>query len=421
MMESNSSFDGDLTETDVNYVTYDLTQLPKWARHLQLAYLVFIMVCGATGNSLLLVVEQRKNNKSSTDYFILTMAVMELFCSLTTTTLNMLRSDIYTMSSALCKVLVFVSYQMNFSEVLLLASIAVDRYIKTCKPLIMSFTVRKAKVICALITFSSLLVSTPSLVTYNLDINFDCGHRHPLMRLFQRILIAVFTVILGLVLIAYIKVALAIRRRHNQYVDRHLHGINVLKGTPSRMNTLQSWKLFKKQTWRRKTAPAENHTQTMIPTKSTNSQPTSVSFSNNHHRVHDLNPERSKSPELNLKLDTYMTSGQSKLNSQDNSGNSVRALGLQVENNQVLNNLRQEEQRVNRITRTLFLITFIYIMTLFLQTMLVVPSETVLGVVIKYFSQTINLTNCCINPLLIFGMHSRYRDEVKKLLICRAQ
>lgn len=425
-MDNNSTLNSDSFDTTTNFETYNLTQLPYWVHNLQISYLGFVFILGTIGNGLLLTIQRKKDKKSSTDYFILAMAGLEILCSCISTTLNMLRSErvwIYTMSSALCKALVFVSYQINFSQVLLLASIAVDRYLKTCKPLKTSITVKKAKLICGIVILSGVLIGSPCLATYNLDKNFDCGHRHLEIRFYQRVLVGITTVTLGLVSIAYIKVALAVRRRHNQHVERKLNSINMPEGSLSDISSSTCWKLFKNRASKIKAAPADrlSNSQTNMSTISTTSKTTTVPFHSDHQHIDDVDSKSKKSPELQVKFNNYMNTVQSVPHSQDKSRSFLTVPGWQSSRNQVVRNLMQEQQKVNRTTRTLFLITFIHIMIFVIQMMLVVPSVSFLGVVARYFSQTISLINCVVNPLLIFGLHARCREEVKKLFVRRAR
>lgn len=79
----------------------------------------------------------------------------------------------------------------------------------------------------------------------------------------------------------------------------------------------------------------------------------------------------------------------------------------------------QEENTANRITLILFLKLFFYALTFILQWILILSGYSSFGIVAIYFSLTANLANVVSNPLFIFCLNSRSREELKQLIICK--
>lgn len=350
---------------DFNFSVYGIKNLPEWARITQIVYLAIVMVIGVPGNGLLILVQAKNRNKSSTDCSVLTMAILELICSAFSTTLNMFRNSATVWkqmaSDGLCKGLVFIAFVIGFASLCLLANIAIDRYIKTCCPLSITYSVRRAKIICVWIVIINSVLSSPTLATFELDQTLNCNHNSSFMSTYQRILAIVSIFIIVSILISYIKVVLAIRKRYAQRMNTKLGVINVSHGASSSISRYLKFKWPK----RPKTFPADEGNQKNMPTES----------------------------KINAGIRTTTSS--------------------QPASMAILVKLRNDERLVNKTTRTVFFITFTYVLLFLFQWILILPDDSLWGAISWYFASTVRLLNCITNPLFIFGFHSKFRREVQ--------
>lgn len=76
-MEVNESVNVSGTPSTESYTSY----VPKWAEIVVLIYMSMVTVFGIPGNGIILIVQGKIRDKSSTDILVTTMAVFELLCS----------------------------------------------------------------------------------------------------------------------------------------------------------------------------------------------------------------------------------------------------------------------------------------------------------------------------------------------------
>lgn len=140
-----------------------------WRQHLQIAEICILCVIffrAAPGNVLVILVQLKNKTKSSTDYFVMTMAAFEFICSTVNVFLQIIKIPLTTrLTTAFCRLYIYTSYTTSTSSALLLATIAIDRYLKTCRSLVQACKADAAKKICIAIAFASVIFPTPSLLT----------------------------------------------------------------------------------------------------------------------------------------------------------------------------------------------------------------------------------------------------------------
>ncbi|KAL3881140.1 hypothetical protein ACJMK2_027598 [Sinanodonta woodiana] len=129
-------------------------------------FVCVLMILGLFGNSMVLYFYGWKTKKTSNICFILVLAVFDLL----TCTLGMpmeivdLVLNITFYNVAACKILHFLTYFTNDTSILILATIAVDRYRRICKPHTKQLSIKQVKIICGLCASASLLVSWPASI-----------------------------------------------------------------------------------------------------------------------------------------------------------------------------------------------------------------------------------------------------------------
>ncbi|KAL3881150.1 hypothetical protein ACJMK2_027608 [Sinanodonta woodiana] len=150
------------------------TMLQKRSNELAIVFIpaiIFVsvlMILGLFGNSMVLYFYGFKTKKTPNICFILVLAVFDLL----TCTLGMpmeivdLVLNITFYNAAACKILRFVTFFTNIASALILASIAVDRYRRICKPHTNQLSIKQVKIICGLCASASVLLSWPASILY---------------------------------------------------------------------------------------------------------------------------------------------------------------------------------------------------------------------------------------------------------------
>ncbi|XP_041361200.1 G-protein coupled receptor 84-like [Gigantopelta aegis] len=134
-----------------------------------ITYTVILMVIGVIGNPLAIYIYGFRWEKTTLKYFLLSLAIIDLVnCVITMPTeIAMLRNFYYFSNAKICKMSRFTTYVMNNASSAIFLVIAVDRYIKICKPYTKPMSVRASKVACCVALFAGVSVSWPAVVMYD--------------------------------------------------------------------------------------------------------------------------------------------------------------------------------------------------------------------------------------------------------------
>ena len=133
-----------------------------------LAFYIFIMIVGLIGNSFVLYIYKIKFNRTSARTYILCLALLDfLVCcvGLPYHTLDLTHLLTY-YHTEVCRALSFLSGAVNLGSVFVLMVVAVDRYLKICRPLkkqVVDFGNRRA---CAIAIITAIIISIPNAILY---------------------------------------------------------------------------------------------------------------------------------------------------------------------------------------------------------------------------------------------------------------
>ncbi|XP_045164297.2 orexin receptor type 2-like isoform X2 [Mercenaria mercenaria] len=191
-------------------------------------FLVIIMIVGTVGNALVLYVYRKRFRKTSSNYFIVSMAVFDLLACLIglPTELYDLRFSYTFYNSALCKIFRYSNTVVTYGSAIILVQIAFDRYFKICRPLMM-IELYKIKAMCISAGIIAVLISIPALVLFGIsrtptpDENYqgyDCSveesYKKKAFSIVYYYLLAIVFVTTVIVLTAlYIRIWIEIKRR----------------------------------------------------------------------------------------------------------------------------------------------------------------------------------------------------------------
>lgn len=418
IMDNSTEFENMSIAYDKEYslYMYDTSAVPQWAKWTVMTYLLFVMVFGVTGNGLLILVQTKNKNKTSTDYLIFAMAVVEFVTSSVYTSFNICR-QVNTVwkklaSAVLCKLLTFLGYQLGMSSIFLITAIAVDRYIKTCKPWNTTYTKKSAKTVSIAILLTGTLIGLPIIPTHGVDKGLNCVHKEPFIRTYQRLMSLLTFIALVVDFCAYVNVGLEIRKRHRLRLKRWATLSYSDNSVSAPRTKAKSWRSITYRSGQKKVAPADyKNTHYMNSTASTHipsiANPAGTSTADEFTKEGDNHSQTS--------LDTIKAMDQTEIISPPKQSNVLLSL-KPCASGQINSKRWREDLHLNRTTLTLFLITFVYVITFVLQWLFVIPVLTPLGPVPRYFAMFVNLINCITNPLFIFGLNSRCRNEVRALI-----
>jgi len=192
------------------------------------AFLVIVMVVGTIGNGLVLFVYCKRFRKTSSNYFIVSMAVFDLLACVIglPTEIYDLRFSYTFYSTAVCKIFRYTEAVVVYGSAIILVEIAFDRYFKICKPL-MLIELYKIKAMCIVAGIVAVLVSIPALVLYGISRTptpdgriqgYDCSvaevyRKQTYSKIYYLMLGAVFIITVTVLTILYIRIYIEIRKR----------------------------------------------------------------------------------------------------------------------------------------------------------------------------------------------------------------
>ena len=193
-------------------------------------FVAITMVVGTVGNVLVLFVYGKRFRKTSSNYFIVSMAIFDLLACLISmpTELYDLRHSYTFYNSTVCKIFRYTGSVTVYGSVFILIEIAVDRYFKICHPL-MIIEIVKIKIMCIAAGVVAVLVSIPAIILFGISksptpdpviLGHDCSieeqyRKKTFSRIYYYLLGIIFVVTLVLLSALYFRIWLEIRRRKN--------------------------------------------------------------------------------------------------------------------------------------------------------------------------------------------------------------
>lgn len=357
---------------------------PQWALNVEIVYIFFVVIIGVPGNGLIILVHSKNNEKTSTDFYVLTMAVLEFISSSASAVLRIFVNTrivwIAIASVQVCSLRQFVTTYTTQTAAYILAAIAVDRYIKTCRPLNTCYTTRRAKIVCVIIvTVSGVLCLPAKIGVYDVDEFYNCVfilETQARKKLFDMLLIFLNIVVYVVICVVYLKIAVSLRKRQTEKLKRVTADIGL---------TNQS---------------AQKVSNKIYPATTTRS---TIQQSGQTFEV---------SPQFNV---SQQTDNNSAFSTSTKSKDQLRTERSTTSNSR-FEALRLQESTVNRTTRMMFLITVVYVLTYLVPWIRVLAGPV--GPVFDNFARSIFMINCITNPVLFYSMSSKFRKDVRKLLPC---
>ncbi|KAH9498753.1 hypothetical protein Btru_005046 [Bulinus truncatus] len=196
-------------------------------------FVCFLMFIGVIGNSLVVYVYRRRFRKTSSNYFILTMAIFDLIaCVIGMPTELYDLNNPYTFYSVVgCKILRGCEVFTVYGSAIVLIEIGFDRYFKICRPLMM-VSLSKIRFLCALAVILAALLSVPTIILFGIDrshtpmkgiLGYDCSISHEHKRstfqtVYYGLLGAIFVLTLIVLICLYMRIWREIRCRRRMVI-----------------------------------------------------------------------------------------------------------------------------------------------------------------------------------------------------------
>ncbi|XP_064610462.1 D(3) dopamine receptor-like [Liolophura sinensis] len=372
-------------------------------------YILILLVTGVIGNSLVLYVYLKRFKRTSSNYFILSMAMFDMVvcCIGMPTEIYDLRYPYMFYNNAACKILRYTESVPIIGSALILVAVAFDRYFKICRPL-RNTPLRYIKKICIAIAIFAVLTTIPTIFVFGLkdvETNYtdvvgkDCstlkknGKSTLLSFVWYGYLSVVFVLCTCTMIGLYIRIWLEIKHRQRQALGRQVSKISTedsgLPESPTALSPTQKpasdSKIERKQNFRVK----------YLPSVSISSEPDSGGLRTGEARANTLG-----------RLGSNTSDGM------DPEKKSLRQIGENV----------MTKIRASKTTVILFVVTLAFILS-YLPTLIVTVirskdtrqrSDTV-DFLMKLFSKSYFINNS-INPIIYSFLNINFRMECAKAL-----
>lgn len=382
-------------------------EIKPWAQIVELVYLTMILILGVPGNLIVTIIQWRNPAKSSTDYLVFTLAAFELICAGFNVPFQIFRNTILVWqlmySSLLCRTNTFSFAVIHIGSSLLLASIATDRFIRSCKPLVLRYSSKSGKTVAFVITLTSVIVAAPYLlIDYRLGQNYKCSYDESVKPFLERYdLFLVLLVIATFIVISfsYLAIAVALQKRARQMKKSTSLSKNGISVISSRRKHVLMTILFRNNRIR-----PENMTQgTAILSKYDVSKPNAQHGKQNHGATISATVKRNNAPMLTRILAFSATPSSlcfcRKPTAVEPEGSEQMVLRRKTANN---------------VTLSMFLISFLYMIT-WVATWLNILAHP-FGPEIEFLSYSFYMVNCISNPIIYVLMSRKFRASVVKLI-----
>ena len=210
-------------------------------------FVIIMMVLGIVGNVLVIYVYRKCFRKTSSNYFIVSMAIFDLLACVIgmPTELYDLRNSYTFYSSVACKIFRYTSSVSVYGSVIILIEIAVDRYFKICHPL-MIIEIVKIKIVCVAAGVVAVLISIPAFVLFGISKSptpdplihgHDCSieeqyRKGTFAKIYYYMLGIVFVITLVLLAALYFRIWIEIRRRKHLVIGDQINNTPKVEDIP---------------------------------------------------------------------------------------------------------------------------------------------------------------------------------------------
>lgn len=374
----------------------------NWVDYSEIGILLFMFIFGAPGNGLIVFVQWKSTDTTSTDCLVAGMAVCDFLDSSVITALALLNAGFrhYVASPWFCKLLNFFLYWAAMASVFNIGALAIDRYILICWPFSRIYTKRIAKLVSVLVAVVSGILASPALFFLSYNSAFvmcvlEDGVQ-VLVGKWNAVLVTSVIIILVLTIVAYFRIACELRKIAKRSTIARGLTVNIgakneLKKTAIRIASMQTPRSSKKVELNE-----EQSSLKQVPADF------SAARRINKPDAENITEARQPSPKPVMVCSTSSPHS---------------AIGTNFQKVQTRDPKRFRQLDIDRMTIALFSITVIYIIswgtpsTLFITNYNTHPA-------FKRLLYLFGRSNIVTNPLVFILLSSKFRANAKKVL-CR--
>jgi len=387
--------------------TCDCIEYPEYVQTISFIYLIFILIFGGLGNALVIFIQVKNKQKSSTDSFVLAMAASDLMCSVVVVPLYIVQyGDNWDRiaGDSFCQGQAFLVYISSILSTFLLTLTSIERYAHTRTSVNAPARARRAPYVCAAVCATSLLLAVPAFWSIYYDSNEQrCSQNKSIAQIFVNFVFG-FTYVAMFAVVGFCYTKIAIMLRQHQRVKALLR-LNMFRVVRPAYN---SNKVFP-QSADEQNQPTPSSTRITTETVSKTASPNyKHSLSPRNQQTHSLVTESS------VRVNT-LASNHLPVPTVSTLTSHEIAVGQVLQNHN--NHNDAEWQKINRTTLVMFLITIVYILswTIFVVVIATATVDTEQGRVVIHLARTLYLINCVTNPVFYMSLSSKFRKNTKEV------
>lgn len=399
------TMDDNSTTNDIPVVLHEI----DWIDYMKIGILLIIFMFACPGNALIILVQVKNKCKASTDYLVMTMAIFEFLCSTLNVALQITKTLMTSkLTTVFCRFFTYSAYVTSYSSAFLLAAIAIDRYIQTCRPFNQFYNIRVAKKVCFGVAITVLVLSSPALFAIvadnivnncEVDAAFDKG-----MNIWNIVLTLLVVAVFVVISVAYIRISIFLRSRHKMRQSiQNEKAVSSKKDIPAIDVDVSL-------------DPRSNEMPSQLSTVSlsdinTNQASQSARARSSSAKKQKENGESRGSEGVGVfddhqEVETYGSiTGKDKGNGQNKD---VKRTEKEIRE-------QKKEAAINRTTRITFSISIIYITTWTIGCVVLVTDYSLIKIV-NVLSYLLVQLNCMSNPILFIAMSTKFRNSARKVL-----
>lgn len=385
-----------MTTENGNSISESFALSLTWIDYTEFGILLPMGVLGTVGNALVILGLWRQSETLSTDVLVMTMSVFEFLDSTVCTTLGVLRAVVrfYYFSSWLCITLTGCIYWTAVASAFFIGCLAVDRYMLTCWPLSSVYDKRIAKILCFLTSLLSCIFAAPSLVLVEYDqTTGNClfiTDERSYFTIWNSVTVFTLLSIFVVTSFCYSKIAWTLRKRLKKRRKWRETDANVSNSAVG-FSSIQNVQDIREET-------SDRDSQTSTPAATTTSDLTTKETE----EVLVYTAERSMAKGLE---DDRKTKRES-----------LKPSDMKNEYKQcITDGMKREESAMNRMTRVLFVIAAIYMLSWGTSSALLITGFN-LNPALERLMYLVRRVNIVSNPLLFICLSSKIKESIQKIL-----
>lgn len=208
-------FKEDLNISVVNETIATKTSL-DWVDLVEIVLHALVALSGIPGNVVVVLVQLKATDITSTDYLIANLAAVDLIDSSVIGALkviNIFSRDIA--STVYCKMYAFPGYWVGMLSASFIGALSIDRYLLACRPLSNNCIKTRPKLLCVGIYLLNFILSTPTIILREYDDALkECFYIfEKTINIYFMFLAMLILIDFTVVAVLYCKIALLLRRR----------------------------------------------------------------------------------------------------------------------------------------------------------------------------------------------------------------